>query len=438
MHFSALGMAALLAAGLGAASASAQEAPRTMLVLDASGSMWGRIGGTPKIAVARNAVADMLADWQPGRDVGLMVYGHRAEDDCADIETLIPPGPLDAAAFRQRLAEVVPQGRTPLAEATRRAAVDLSYGDAPATVILVSDGRETCEDDPCGVAETLERTGTAFTAHAIGFDVDDAAQADLSCMAEATGGLYLAASDAGELATALADVAEAAPPPSGPAIVDDFDRAELGGNWEVINPDPTGYVVDDSALVTLTVAATYVGQENQTNVFRWAGEALPEGDWDMAVDFTSDFTTRRSTINLGLYEDRETFVSAMLVAPGNSNDDIDLQVKAMVGGEARRSTVRFASDSCCPRDYDIDAVLAGLEERGGTLVLKRRGREFVAEIRTEGWVPREGQDNPLATEPLTVLRASGDPVLFSGTWGRDYGDLEQTVTEFDRFTVTPR
>jgi len=115
-----------------------------------------------------------------------------------------------------------------------------------------------------------------------------------------------------------------------------------------------------------------------------------------------------------------------------------LQVKSVVNGEASRSNVTFADDACCPRDYDIEAVLANISEHGGTLTLQRRGRAYTAEIETDGWVAREGQDNPLRTEPLTVLRASGDPVLFSGTFGRDYGDLPQTATAFDRFTVVPR
>ncbi|PQO24329.1 hypothetical protein C2I36_03480 [Rhodobacteraceae bacterium WD3A24] len=430
-------LAAILTMGI-AAAAPAQEAPRTMLVLDGSGSMWGQIDGTAKIEIARDAIGDMLDSWQDGRELGLMAYGHREQGNCADIETLQVPAPLDRTAFDGLLGSVTPLGKTPLTDATRQAAEALSYTDAPATVILVSDGRETCNADPCAAAETLERTGTDFTAHVIGFDVDDAAQADLSCLAEATGGMYLAAADADELTGALTEVAEAAPDPAAPMIDDDFDRAELGESWEVINPEPNNYIVDDSTLLTLTTVPTFVGQENQTNVFRWVGQPLPDGDWDMSVEFTSEFTTRRSTIEMGIYEDRQNFVVTALYGDGSSNDRIILQVTSNVGGEKSDVNVTFADDACCPRDYDIDAVLANLDENGGTLVLRKRGRDYSAEIRTDGWVAREGQENPLRTDPLTVLRAGGRPVLYSGTFGRDYGDLPQTATAFDRFTVTPR
>ncbi len=417
---------------------TAQEAPRAMLILDGSGSMWGQIDGTPKIEIARDAISDMLDGWQPDRQIGLMAYGHREQGNCTDIETLLPPAPLDRPGFEAILDGITPLGRTPLTEATRRAAEALAYADAPATVILVSDGRETCNADPCDAAEVLERTGADFTAHVIGFDVDDAAQADLSCLAEATGGMYLAATDAEELTGALQEVTEAKPEPAAPLIEDRFDRAELGESWEVINPDPANYILDGGTLLTLTTEPTYVGQDNQTNVFRWAGQPMPEGDWDMSVDFTSDFTTRRSTIEMGIYEDADNFITASLFGDGSSNDRVVLQVKSVVNGEASRSNVTFADDACCPRDYDIDAVLANISENGGTLTLQRRGRDYIAEIETDGWVARDGQENPLRTEPLTVLRAGGDPVLFSGTFGRDYGDLPQTATAFDRFTVVPR
>ena len=66
-----------------------------MLILDGSGSMWGRIDGRPKIEIARESVDGMLADWPEERGIGLMAYGHRREGDCSDIEVLAEPAPLD-------------------------------------------------------------------------------------------------------------------------------------------------------------------------------------------------------------------------------------------------------------------------------------------------------------------------------------------------------
>ena len=188
-------------------TASAQPA---IIVLDASGSMWGRVEDRTKIAIARDVVAGLMSNWATNRPVGLMAYGHRRAGDCADIELIAPPA-RDAAAVTAAAARLTPRGRTPMAEAIRQAAA--AIGDSGGSVILVSDGIETCHPDPCAVAQELARNGTRLVVHTVGFALGDpAALAQLRCMAEATGGRALTARDAGELAEALSRAA-AAPTP---------------------------------------------------------------------------------------------------------------------------------------------------------------------------------------------------------------------------------
>ncbi len=191
---------------LGAPQPLTAEAPsaRVVLVLDASGSMWGQIEGRPKIVIAREVVRDLLADWDPGVHLGLTAYGHRREGDCADIETLIRPGAVDPAAVVATVEAINPKGKTPLSDAVIHAARELRYQEEKATVILVSDGIETCDRDPCKVAAELEAAGADFTAYVIGFDVtEESALAQLRCLAENTGGTFTAAGDAGSLRDAL-------------------------------------------------------------------------------------------------------------------------------------------------------------------------------------------------------------------------------------------
>ncbi len=177
---------------------------RVILVLDASGSMWGRIGERPKIVIAREVVREILADWDPGVHLGLTVYGHRREGDCADIEALIPPGAVDPARVIAAVDGINPKGKTPLSDAVIHAARQLRYEEEKATVILVSDGEETCDRDPCRVARELEEAGVDFTAYVIGFDVEEeTARAQLRCLAENTGGDFTLARDASSLKAAL-------------------------------------------------------------------------------------------------------------------------------------------------------------------------------------------------------------------------------------------
>ncbi|WP_425410676.1 VWA domain-containing protein [Hyphococcus sp.] len=195
-------------AGISTAAADDGDA---ILVMDASGSMWGQIEGEAKIAIAKRVLGDLLSDLPPERRLGLIAYGHNRKGDCADIEELAAVG-ADRAAIAAAVEGLSPKGKTPMADSIKLAAEKLKYTENKATVILVSDGIETCAPDPCGVAAALEQAGVDFTAHVIGFDVteeNDAAQ--LRCIAENTGGDYVSASDADELSDALEETVAAAP-----------------------------------------------------------------------------------------------------------------------------------------------------------------------------------------------------------------------------------
>src|SRR5690606_5962203 len=133
-------------------------------------------------------------------------YGHRREGDCTDIELMVKPGRVEKGAFLQTVNSIMPRGRTPLTAAVAQAAEFLSYRDNPATVVLVSDGVETCQADPCALAAQLERQGVAFTAHVIGFDLSREEHEQLACIAENTGGIFVPAENADELRTAMTQV----------------------------------------------------------------------------------------------------------------------------------------------------------------------------------------------------------------------------------------
>ena len=187
---------------------SAQAQQNTIIVLDASGSMWGQIDGVNKIVIARDVIGGLMENWDDSIQLGLLAYGHRSEGDCNDIELLVPPAPNTATTIADAVNSINPKGKTPLTAAVKQAAEALRYQDAKATVILVSDGKETCNLDPCTISTELEQAGVDFTAHVIGFDVGEAEQAGLACIAENTGGRFLAAADAGELQTALTTAVE--------------------------------------------------------------------------------------------------------------------------------------------------------------------------------------------------------------------------------------
>lgn len=201
----------LLCTAYARAAEPAQE--QTLLVLDASGSMWGQLEGRSKIEIAREALGQMLTALPAQQQLGLVAYGHRQRGDCADIELLHAPG-ADREPLRHSAAALNPKGMTPISAAVRFAAEHLKYTEQKATVILISDGEETCKADPCAVGSELEQLGIDFTAHVIGFDLQAGPARDqLQCLAQRTGGRYLDAGSARELGLALQQVAQTTPPP---------------------------------------------------------------------------------------------------------------------------------------------------------------------------------------------------------------------------------
>lgn len=194
-------------------AAMAQERPSTILVLDASGSMWGQIDGENKIVIARKVVADILADFPKDQNLGFVTYGHRERGQCSDIQTVIEPAPGTANKIIKIVNELNPRGMTPMTDAVIAAADALRHTEQAATVILVTDGIETCHPDPCAAARALEQTGVDFTAHVIGFDVKGETEAlkQMQCIAEETGGHFLTADNAQELSQALQQVVTTEP-----------------------------------------------------------------------------------------------------------------------------------------------------------------------------------------------------------------------------------
>lgn len=215
----------------GTAAASSPKggtASRMVLVLDASGSMWGQIKGKAKIKIAKEVISELIDAIPADFQTGLIAYGHRRKGDCKDIEMMIPVGKHNAAAMKAKVAAISPKGKTPLSESVKRAAEALHYTKKRATVILVSDGLETCDIDPCDLSAKLAMSGADFTVHVIGFDISKEDQHQLRCLADKTGGLFLAASDAGSLRDALFKTVEEVKAPPAPVVEDPGTAVLIG------------------------------------------------------------------------------------------------------------------------------------------------------------------------------------------------------------------
>src|SRR5690606_33849313 len=158
----------------------------TILVLDASGSMWGQIDGVNKIVIAREVVADILADFPAEQNLGFVTYGHRERGQCSDIQTVIQPAPGTAGEIVRIVNALNPRGITPMTDAVFARHRPLLHTARPATLILFSDGIETCSPVPDAPPRALEEGRIDFTPHVIGFHVRRQAEElmQIQCTAE--------------------------------------------------------------------------------------------------------------------------------------------------------------------------------------------------------------------------------------------------------------
>lgn len=178
-----------------AGGAECEEQPGIMFILDASGSMWGQVEGRAKIDIAREVLRDLLEKMPQGLDLGLTAYGHRRTGDCKDVEKIVPIGPDSKNEILKHLAAIQPKGKTPIALSISQVAEDLKTREEETTVILISDGIETCEGDPCGVVKELKAAGIKFVMHVVGFDTGKEEFDELNCIATEGGGQFFEAKD---------------------------------------------------------------------------------------------------------------------------------------------------------------------------------------------------------------------------------------------------
>lgn len=199
------------------AQADPERYAPTMLILDASGSMERPDQGGTMLDSAKRAVRTFVESAPAESSVGLTTYGtgtSNSEADkaagCRDVQVLRPPTVIDKPALTTAVDGIHARGWTPMGTALRQAA-DALPDSGPRSIVLVSDGDDTCSPpDPCEVARELKQQGLDLIVHSIGFAVDDKARAQLTCTAQATGGTYSDAADGAALERILPRVSSAA------------------------------------------------------------------------------------------------------------------------------------------------------------------------------------------------------------------------------------
>ncbi|MBM2577114.1 VWA domain-containing protein [Jannaschia sp. Os4] len=207
---------AALALSLGLAAPAQACLHDAMVVMDASASMERLVYGTDvtRMEDGRAAMRRALPRLTETRRIGLVTYGPGGSQSCDSVALRVPPT-TDPAPLLAVIAETEPGGSTPLVSAVQHAAEALRYRTEAATIVLVTDGNDTCGGTPCAAGTRLAAEGADLTVHVIGFHYArhlsfiDRSSNGISydsvarCLAVRTGGQYVTARDADGLVDAL-------------------------------------------------------------------------------------------------------------------------------------------------------------------------------------------------------------------------------------------
>ena len=278
------------------------------LILDASGSMAQTIGGETRMAIAKRVLDDVIAaiPEREGVNVGLRLYGHRGDNtaagrplSCRATELLVPVEGVDKAALEDAVDAARATGWTPLARSLQAAAADFEPADDGVVnaVVLLTDGLETCDGDPCAAAADVNAADVALTTHVVSFAQTAQERAILRCIADEGGGLLLGADDADELAAALF------------AILDELDIVDATGILEI---EAFGDVWP-AATATCAAPVSDADPQAERTVVRLTDTnraEVPVGACDLAWRNPSGTTTR---LRVAIEPGRVTWVRGSLL-----------------------------------------------------------------------------------------------------------------------------
>ena len=239
-----------------------------LFIYDASGSMWGQMDGKTKKEIASDVLSQTVNKLNEGQQIGLVAYGHRKKGDCDDVEFMVALENQSREKITASVNNINPLGRTPLARSATMAINSLRESGTRATIILITDGIESCDGDICAVVTKAREEGIDFKLHIVGFGLKEGETTQLECAAKAGAGQYYNARDAEGLSSVLTE-----------ATSETVD--EPAGNFSLFALK-NGEAVDAWVKAVNTVTREEV---DQTRTYRDTGWIhLPPGIYEIAIN----------------------------------------------------------------------------------------------------------------------------------------------------------
>lgn len=152
---------------------------RILFIYDASNSMNAQWQSGSRHDIAKKLLFDALDSLKDAENIelALRVYGHRKYykqgQDCEDTNLEVPFGKNNVPSMKTKIKSIVPKGTTLIALSLEKSAGDFpSCSDCRNIIILITDGIEECQGDPCAVSHMLQKKGIILKPFVIGVGLD--------------------------------------------------------------------------------------------------------------------------------------------------------------------------------------------------------------------------------------------------------------------------
>jgi len=181
--------------------------PAVEVIFDASGSMGQRLpSGESRIDAAKAVLEEFVRTGLPD-DVpfALRAFGHITPNSC-ETRLDLPLAPLDRNTALSAVRAIEPKlfSQTPIAASIEAVAQDLASSTGPKSILLITDGVESCDGDPQAAVEGLRAAGMNVQLSIVSLGLEDPEDiAAFEALAEAVGASYVGTNDVAGLREAV-------------------------------------------------------------------------------------------------------------------------------------------------------------------------------------------------------------------------------------------
>ncbi|MEM7193908.1 MAG: hypothetical protein AAF402_03095 [Pseudomonadota bacterium] len=327
------------------------------LIFDASNSMWGELPDkSRKITTAKSVFNQLEPSMLANRPLALRLYGHRRKSDCSDTELAVPfddsADTLDAISAK--INSVSPRGKTPISRSLTAALED--FNGKPGDILLISDGIETCDDDPCALVQSWRRNNIDIRVHVVGLGLTEVSRNAMSCIAEASSAQYTDADSAKDLELAIIKTAGTPLEPGTPNPTPDQDEPE----FHVSGVDANGAYLPVSGLLRASDGTTSEIKSSRRYVFEGGTYEMTVG-----VPTVNGILYKPITQVVDVSATGTTHITVELIRPPvirtlfvQSGEEIPGVLTRVENGEGQNFNLRTGEDYfILPGNYNFSAEL---------------------------------------------------------------------------------